>query len=299
MKTKFIASLVAVFSFYLSHSQEWMRSLPIAQDLAMAQNKMVLMVWEDMTKYRYPVLIKDKYGRNRLVPNLFTNERLSPIIWENFVPVIVNENMYESLFLKIKNKRKQSYIDKFNDNSIKIMDINGNILNTNPNTGDYENISVLLNKYALNTTYLASELKNYHEQKNFYSAYFLAAKYMDFSLYFGDDVRAEILRLSEIYSDEASSFLIAEPLEDRLVLEQRLALLESKNDVIAGKPQRAYRKLKRIKKDGVLEANQPMFVFLSFTTHMITKRYDKARALKSSLSSVNLKKAQKIININK
>jgi hypothetical protein len=140
MKTRFITLLVAIFSYYFSQSQEWMRSLPIAQDLAMAQNKMVLMVWEEMTKYEYPVLINAKNERTVYVPDLFTDERLSPIIWENFVPVIVNENMYEDLFLKIKDKRKQSYIDKFNDDSIKIMDVNGNILNTAPISGYYENI---------------------------------------------------------------------------------------------------------------------------------------------------------------
>jgi hypothetical protein len=276
-----------------------MRSLPIAQDLAMAQNKMVLMVWEEMTKYEYPVLINAKNERTVYVPDLFTDERLSPIIWENFVPVIVNENMYEDLFLKIKDKRKQSYIDKFNDDSIKIMDVNGNILNTAPISGYYENISVLLSYYALNTEYLAPELKKYHEKKDYYAAYFLASKYMDFSLYLGENVRDEILTLSEIYSDEAKSFIESQPAEDRLVLEQRLALLEIKKDLIAQNPRSARRSLKRIEKDGVLELNESMFVFLSFITNAILKRNDKNQALMPKISSLDLKKAQKIININK
>jgi hypothetical protein len=83
----------------------------VAQDLAMVQNKMVLMVWEETTTYPYPVLVEDEKGRKVLVRNLFTDEYISPIIWDYFVPVIVSEDKYEDLYLQIKGKRNQNYID--------------------------------------------------------------------------------------------------------------------------------------------------------------------------------------------
>jgi hypothetical protein len=69
--------------------------------------------------------------------------------------------------------------------------------------------------------------------------------------------------------------------------------------LIAQNPRSARRSLKRIDKDGVLELNESMFVFLSFITNAILKRNDKNQALMPKISSLDLKKAQKIININK
>ena len=126
----FIVIILFVFgSIPVSNAQAWMTSLDVAQNLASVQNKMVLMVWEKTTNYPYPVLINDDNGRTLYVQNLFEDEAISPLIWKYFVPVIVNEDQYADLYLKIKDKRTQRYIDKFNDDSIKIMDVNGNILN--------------------------------------------------------------------------------------------------------------------------------------------------------------------------
>jgi hypothetical protein len=89
---------------------------------------MVFMVWEDLTSKPYSVKISNSNGSWKFV-DLFTNEEISPIIWEYFVPIIVSETMYEDMYNKIKDNREQAYIDKFNDNSIKILDANGYIVN--------------------------------------------------------------------------------------------------------------------------------------------------------------------------
>ena len=82
MKNLFVKFVILLFTVNLSYSQAWMTSLDIAQKLATVQNKMVLMVWEETTKYPYPVLVKDDKGRTLFVNNLFEDEDLSPLIWE-------------------------------------------------------------------------------------------------------------------------------------------------------------------------------------------------------------------------
>ena len=128
MKNKTLKTIFLLFIVNFSFSQEWMTSLDIAQKLALVQNKMVLMVWEESTKYPYPVLVNNDKGRTILIENLFEDENISPLIWEYFVPVIVSENEYEDLYYAVKGKRNQRYMDKLNDESIKIMDINVNII---------------------------------------------------------------------------------------------------------------------------------------------------------------------------
>lgn len=300
MKSRLLTIVIVIIHIGTINAQEWMRSLSVAQDLAMVQNKMVLMVWEDATTYEYPVTVNDNKGRTIRIRNLFTDEEVTPLIWEHFVPVIVNEDKYEELFLKIKDKRTQDYIDKFNDNSIKIMDINGNILNVNfsPN---YQNITGLILNYGLNTEYINSELKAYRDKPDFYSAYFIAEKYLDIILYLNFELSWDFAQLSKIYAQEAAIFIETDTSsEDKAKLTQRLMLLEIKSDLITKNPRRARKKMKLLEKEGIMETNLTMYTYLKYITNAIFNRSDKNRDLLSNgkLSSRNLKNAERIIKIN-
>ena len=240
MKKLIVTTIFVFITVSLSYSQAWMTNLEIAQNLALVQNKMVLMVWEETTKYPYPVLVKDDKGRTLLIDNLFEDETLSPLIWENFVPVIVSENQYADLFLRIRDKRTQSYIDKFNDDSIKIMDVNGNILNVSGFLDEYPNITKLIERYALNTKFLAHEITGYKNENDFYSTYYLASKYLDFSLYANNSIRSEIINLSNIYLNEALALSEMAATEDQLLLKQRCELLKIEEYLILKRLKRYY-----------------------------------------------------------
>ena len=298
MKTLYIKVLFLLFAVNFSLAQNWMTSLPIAQDLALVQNKMVLMVWEETTLYPYPVLVNDETGRTIFIDNLFTDENLSPLIWKHFVPVIVSENRYADLYGSIKNKRTQRYIDKFNDNSIKIMDANGNIVNVLHYNGEFQNMTHLIEKYAVNTAFMAQELINYHNDKNFYTAYYLASKYFDFAVYSNDDLRKSIINLANIYLDHAKRLVDKETSEDRLALAQRAELLEIQQYLILGKPRKVLRQLRRLEDMEIAPANEPFVSFLYYTAYSILNDADEITLWKSKVSSVNLKRAQLIININ-
>ncbi|WP_178989364.1 hypothetical protein [Winogradskyella schleiferi] len=298
MKNYLIKAFFILFTINMSHAQPWMTNLEIAQSLAKVQNKMVLMVWEEATTYPYHVLVELDDGRTAFIQNMFEDETVSPLIWKHFVPVIVNENRYADWYPEIKGRRSQKYIDKFNDDSIKIMDIHGNILNVSSHLNSYQNISTLIRDYALNTEFIEHELKGYQIKKDFYSAYYLASKYLDFSMYLKEDIRKEIIDLSNIYLDEAARFIEANPEEDQLALTQRVELLKIQEYLITQRPKKVLRQLRRMDAKNVEPNNQTFAAFLYYTAYQILNDENDAAPWKSKLSSVNLKKAQMLINLN-
>ena len=295
--------LLIIFIFFClvtktGFSQEWMRSLDIAQKLAFVQNKMVFMVWEETTQYQYPVFVNDDKGNTIYIKDLFTNEMISPLIWEHFVPVIVNESEYADLYEAVKGKRKQSYIDKLNDDGIKIMDVNGNIINVSMSPFDYINISKLIEKYSLNTSYISAELKNYKEDKNFYSTYFLAEKYLDFSLYTNKKIRSEIIDLANIYLEEARGEISNSVNRDNAILSQRCELLSIQEYLILKRPKKVIRQLNKMKAYEIDNNNQAFIAFLYYTAYSILDDEKNTETWKPKVSLVNLKKANLIINLN-
>jgi len=298
MKNLIIRASLIFFTVNLSYSQEWMTSLEIAQKLALMQNKTVLMVWEEATKYPYLVYVDDEKGGTIVIGNLFEDEKISQLIWKNFVPVIVSESQHASLYEKVKGKRKQRYIDKFNDDSIKIMDANGNIINTSYVTEDYLDIAKLIKNYALNTQLVTLELEAYKKEKNFYSAYYLASKYLDLSVYVNEAIRSEIIDLSNIYLDEAIDFLEIEATEDKSTLKQRAELLKIQEYLILNRPKRVLRELKKMEAENIESTNEALVNFLYYTAYSILKDEKNIELWKTKVSLLNLKKAQMIININ-
>ncbi|NNE33437.1 MAG: hypothetical protein HKN40_13835 [Winogradskyella sp.] len=298
MESNLIKIIFLLLSVNVLSAQAWMTDLDIAQKLASVQNKMVLMVWEETTNYQYSVYVNDDYGRTIFINNLFTDETISPLIWKHFVPVIVSELQYADLYAKIKGRHKQSYIDKFNDDSIKIMDINGYILNTGYMPEDFQNITTLIEKYAFNTGYLSPDLNNYKNEKDFYSRYYLASKYLDIALYVDKRVRPEIIDLSNIYLNEANRLIVLEPVENQRALKQRCELLKVQEHLIVRRPKKVLRQLKRIDEKSIATSNIPFVAFLYYSAYMSLGETENAEEWKTKNSSVNLKKAEMLINLN-
>lgn len=298
MKNNLLKALFVFFTINMCNAQPWMTNLDIAQSMAKVENKMVLMVWEEATTYPYHVLVKLDNGKTIFIENMFEDETISPLIWEHFVPVIVNEIVYTDMYDKIKDKRTQSYLDKFNDDSIKIMDINGNILNVSSDPENYQNITTIIQKYAINTEFVATELFGYKTNEDFYSAYYLASKYLDYSMYLKPEIRKEMIDLSNIYLEAASEFIVNNPVEEQLTLSQRVDLLKIQEYLIAERPKKVLRQLKRIDAENMEPNNQGFVAFLYYTAYSILNKESEAALWKSKISSVNLKKAQMLINLN-
>ena len=279
-------------------AQDWFTSFDVAKRLAIVQNKMLLVMWEDTLNYPYYVLIKDTNGQ-LVIANLNQNDAVNETIWEYFVPVILLEDDYSQFLDELKDLAGMAYMDKLNDDSIKIMDVNGRILNTNFSSLNTENLTTMIDLYALNTTYINSYLRNYLKEANFNTALALAYKYQDFGIFAKKNkTRMEIVGLADLYFKEARFFMQKEDISNEKAFLQKMDLLEIKSALIQSKPKRAKRLLKKYSTSDIDKINEGLFVFLKYTTFMILDEREEAGFWKDKLSEVDLRKAHLIININ-
>lgn len=284
-----------LFTSLISNAQEWMSNLKVAQNLALVQNKMVLMIWEEETFNSYPVVVDNTRNQKMVLDNLFEEVELNKAIWEYFIPVVVSEYVYDDLYEKIKNKRSQSYIDKLSDASLKVMDIHGNIVNVTMPYDDEFNLSQIIRDYAFNTEFLTQELRNYKDNKNFLTAYFLASKYLDFAASNKAKVRPNIINLAKIYMQDAEDLLPLESNNKQDEFAQRLEMLQLQADLLEGKAPRVIRILKKMEKSTIYDSNKTYQAFLNYTAYKIRRDNQNAAVWKSMVSAVNLNKAEGII----
>ncbi|PNW27381.1 hypothetical protein BKP44_13185 [Formosa algae] len=245
-----------------------MTNLEVAERLALAQNKMLVVVWEDAYYKGVAATVNNVEKQEVFIENMFSKPVLDSLMWEHFVPVILSEDNYSSLFEKIKNKRSAKYINTFNDDSLKIMDANGNILNLS--NGNYIlNLSEFIYKYSIDTSFLKSEIQNYKDDNDFYSSVYLASKYMDFAYFSSNSIRPELVDLALIYLDEASDFFKEETLDNKETLNQRLELLDIQKYILLKEPKKALRKLNKIKTSEVEKANVNLRSFLYLAAYTL------------------------------
>ncbi len=294
MKRYILLLLLSFFSL-MAPSQEWMTNLPAAKRIAMVQNKMLLMIWEEASMSPYPVSIYDDKGNKIYVRDLFENEFVNKLIWEHFVPVVVSEDVYAEWYNKLKGKRSVLYMQKFDDDFFKVIDVNGNILNTSEPYYEILNISEFIARYYLDTTYLKGELTNYMKQKDVYTTFRLAVKYIDISIYVNEDVKAEMIKLSNIYLDEASRFLESQQGEDKSLLKDKIFLQELKQMLIQKRPRRVLRLLKKTPVSAEDTSNSSMLAFLNFTAHLMLKDEASASAWRDQLTTTDIKKANVLV----
>lgn len=297
MKKTAIIFLLMFSAMTSSNAQEWYTSFDVAKRLALLQDKMLLVMWENTLDYEYLVMLVTEQNVPIYI-DINSNDDVNSLIWEWFVPVILPESNYQDIFNKAKKTRSAKYLNKLQDDSIKIMDVNGNILNIQSDYFDVQNLSQIIAKYALNTSFLEDELNNYLNEANITTAFNLASKYLDFSIYVQKEVREELIDLANIYFNEAEQFLEESDLNNKFGFSQRLDFIKIEEQLILNKPSKARRFLKRIDKDEIDSTNLSLYNFLNYTTFKLLKDEDEARLWETKLSMTDLKKAELIINNN-
>jgi hypothetical protein len=298
MKKLLIAFLIVTISGNFCNAQEWFTHFDVAKRMALTENKLLLVMWEDALDQPYPITFKAENG-NLIVIDLSNNTEIDAVIWDHFIPVFLSESTYEDLFNGIKDKRSLNYVNKFNDDSIKIMDVNGNILNINSAYNTNYDLSSIIKNYALNTVFLKQEHLNYREKENFVTSLNLGSKYVDYALFVDKSIRFEIIELAKIYFDEANEHLAGSELPNKEALSQRLELFKIQQYLILNRSRRAQRLLKKNEESKIAEINKAMYVFLNYTTFKLLKDEKQAALWKDKISAVDLKKAELILNINK
>ncbi len=290
--------LICVFSLMASvcNAQEWFTSFDVAKRLALVQNKMLFVVWEDSFNYSIPVSIKVD-SRPTVIIDLAKDTSLDPVIWKYFIPVRLSEAKYSD-FIQDAKGRGYKYINKLDDDSIKIMDVNGAILNVNESSGEMVNFYSLINKYSVDTSFLNFELKNYLDEKNFLTSTLLALKYIDYAIFTTEELRPEIIRLADIYLDESEEFLSEMDENKRETFSKKIELIRIKELLILNQHKKAYRLIKRINENELAPTNLPMFEFLNYIIFKSLNDEANADLWKSKISLVDLRKAELILKNN-
>ncbi|WP_157662587.1 MULTISPECIES: hypothetical protein [unclassified Winogradskyella] len=299
---KIICILLLSIYFQSSDAQirEWMTPLKFAQIKARSENKLIIMAWSRSLEIPFPAIVKDENGKDVYLRNLFESPVIKEFLWTYFIPVKVDDDFYGELMKDLKVKRSQSYIDAFEDDSLKIMDANGNIIGTSGAFTEVLNFSKFVTKYNLNTSFLKQELINYHTNKDFYSTFYLASKYIDYSILVNDKVRDEILELSNIYFNEAEQILSEDQsLENKEALIQRIQLTKLKQDLIKNKSRKVLRQLNKIAELGLQDVNKPLEKFLQYTAYRLRNDTENFSILEKDLSLLYKKQAQSIVDINR
>jgi hypothetical protein len=98
----FLVFFIASLNFCIA--QEWFTSLEVAKKLALIQNKMLLVVWEDTFNNSYPILVSNENGE-LIVTDLAFSDDVNNIIWDYFIPVQLLESDYTKLSSNIKERR--------------------------------------------------------------------------------------------------------------------------------------------------------------------------------------------------
>lgn len=280
-------------------SQDWMTSWEAAKRLALVQNKMIFMMWEEATLQQFPVIVEDSQGNDLIVDDLFNSELLNTKIWEHFVPVSLSESMYSELYDAIKNEREYTYLAKFSDNSVKIMDVNGNILNVQPDYDGMLNLSKLINTYYLNTSILQPDLSNYLKSENFTTAFRLGIKYIDLAMFSSVDAREEVIKLSNLYLEQAKAFMEDRNFESEAGLLQKFELMQLKQQLILNRPKKVLRQLNRLEPAEVDSTNEALVAFLYLTAYRMLGDEESASTWRSQVPLAELEKSKQIIDINR
>ncbi|SDS03737.1 hypothetical protein SAMN04515667_1265 [Formosa sp. Hel1_31_208] len=294
MMKRLVVLIVIMAMPILGYTQDWMTDLNIAKRLASIQNKMLFMMWEESTYQPLPVFVEDLKGKKIFIENMFENEAVNQLIWDHFVPVIVNESQYAELYDQIDGKRSKMYMDKFNDDSIKIMDVNGNILNSDLRFDAILNLSRFIREYYLDTSFLKGELSNYTQQKDFNTAFRLASKYIDTAIFFTSNLKLEMIDLSTIYIDETARLLDEENPDNKVELQQKLDLLKVKQDLVLYKRRKVLRQLKKIEQNNIYKTNEYLVAFLYFSVYVMLEDEQNASQWRSQLSPADINKTNAI-----
>jgi hypothetical protein len=275
-----------------------MTSFDAAKRIALVQDKFLFVIWEDAALIPYPVIMNDAKGNEIVFDNMFDHQEINQIIWEYFVPVKLSEDLYGKLYDQIKDTRNRSYIAQFEDDNIKIMDVNGFILNRSVSPEAYFNLSEFISRYALNTSFLKAELGNYAEHKDFNSAFRLAFKYMDYAILVDEKLRKDVINMANMYLDNADKYVLQSDVNDKNNLTNKSNLLRLSQYLIRNRPGKVLRQLKKYDGSETDETNEGLLAFLYYTAYQLKNDKKDAEQWKSKVSLVNLRKAELITNLH-
>ena len=267
------------FFFFINASvkaDNWFYSFEEAQKVALASNKLILV--DFWANWCGPCKKMDAESWS-------TNE--IKILMENYVPVKIDIDKYKSLSGRY-GVRGIPYIF--------IMDGNGKVIFNEMSYKSKGELIKLLQKYAINTSYLNTDLINYYKNPNFNTSFRLASKYQDFSIFLNSDIKFDFLKITNSYFDEAKKYLKKSEIKNKDAFFQKIDLFEIQEKIILNKPEKALKMLKRIDDEDVEEINKSFYSFLYYAAYKEMDDLEKMNDWKEKVLKRDIEKADLILN---
>lgn len=273
-------NIVMTFVIFLSLGQiaeanNWLKDFEAAKKMALATDKLILV--DFWASWCGPCKKMDSES--------WSDEEVKALM-SAYVPVQIDIDRYKQLASQY-NVRGIPYIF--------VLDGNGKVVYQSMSYMPKSQVITLLETYALSTQFLNKELISYYNNQSFVTAYRLATKYHDYSLYLSEDLRKDVLKTASYYFDEASKFLDDEDLKNKSALEQKIELYDIQKEIFSDNSKKALRLLGKIKGDDVAKINKSFFAFLNYAVHKIAEDDEQAKHWEAAVKEIDKQKLELLL----
>lgn len=276
MKKILLVLIILVVTIGNLRAGNWMTSFEDAQKMALATDKLMLVdfwaIWCGPCKQ----MDAESWSQDEVA-----------LLMQNFVPVKIDIDSHQQLAMQYDVEAIPFLF---------IMDGNGKVLYKEMSYKDKNQVIDLLKKYAVKTTFLKQHLINYHNNPCFATAFQLASRYNDFSIYLDEAIRYDVLDLSSEYFKDSKKLLRKSDTENKKVFEEKYDLYDIQKTLILKSAKKAQKLLDKIEIDQLEEVNTSFFYFLNYLVAMKMNDKDQANEYQTKLNDRDKTKAAQFLN---
>jgi thiol-disulfide isomerase/thioredoxin len=275
MKKTLLVLIILVCALENVRADNWMTSFEEAQKMALATDKLMLVdfwaTWCGPCKQ----MDADSWSQDEV-----------KLLMQNFVPVKIDIDSHQQIAIEYGVKAIPFVF---------IMDGNGKVLYKEMSYKDKNQVIDLLTKYSLSTNIFKQHLINYHNNPSFATAFQLASRYNDYSIYSNDEIRRDILNLSSQYFDESQKLLKKSDLDNKDTFEEKMDMYEIQEAIILNNINRANRLLDKIDEASLNSINVGFFYFLKYIVSFKINDESQTLIYRDKLSNKYKQKAEEFL----
>jgi thiol-disulfide isomerase/thioredoxin len=279
LKKILVLQVLLLLTVNINANTKWNYSLEYAQKMAITSNKLILVdfwaVWCGPCK--------------RMDSESWNKEDIG-LLADNYIPVRIDIDNYKDIALKYQVKGIPY---------IFILDANGEVVYQQMSYMGKSQLTKLLKKFALNTSYMQRDLINYYKKANSNTSYRLAQDYQNYAIYLKKGVRGHFSSLASSYFSKTKKYLKLEK-KNNPIINQKIALYEVQAVLIRNNYKKCSKILKKkFKEDKIKETNKKFYYFLNYVASKGLEDKDSDLWLSKLKTTENyqlyLKRADKIL----